>query len=235
MTAFTYQDGDTICEGSIAVPAAAGRHPAVLVAHNWSGQGAPDSAVAERLAALGYVGIAIDVYGRGVRGDPMGDNGALMGPWMADRAALRQRLLAAVTAAAADPRVDADRIAVIGYCFGGLCALDLARAADPRVKAAVSFHGVYAPPAIGDQPPITAKVLVLDGWLDPMTPPAAKTALCAELEAAGADWQFLAYGGTYHAFTAPQANNPAGGIQYNAAADRRSWTAMTGLLSEVFA
>lgn len=235
MTAFTYQDGDTICEGSIAVPAAAGPHPAVLVAHNWSGQGAPDSAVAERLATLGYVGIAIDVYGRGLRGDPMGDNSALMNPWMADRAALRRRLLAAVDAAAADPHVDATRIAVIGYCFGGLCALDVARSADPRIKAAVSFHGVYAPPAIGEQAPITAKVLVLDGWLDPMTPPAAKTALCAELEAAGADWQFLAYGGTYHAFTAPQANNPAGGIQYNAAADRRSWAAMTGLLAEVFA
>jgi dienelactone hydrolase len=235
MTSFTYQDGETICEGSIAVPPGGGRHPAVLVAHNWSGQGEPDTAVAERLAGLGYVGIAIDVYGRGLRGDPTGDNSALMGPWMADRAALRQRLVAAVEAAAADPHVDADRIAVIGYCFGGLCALDLARAADPRIKAAVSFHGVYAPPVLGEQAPITAKVLVLDGWLDPMTPPAAKTALCAELEAAGADWQFLAYGGAYHAFTAPQANNPAGGIQYNAAADRRSWAAMTALLAEVFA
>ncbi len=234
MTAFTYQDGDSICVGSIAAPAADGRYPAILVAHNWSGQGPADSAVAERLAGMGYVGIAIDVYGRGVRGDPMGDNSALMNPWMADRAALRQRLLAAVDAAAADPRVDPARIAVIGYCFGGLCALDLARSADPRIRAAVSFHGVYPPPAIGEQAPMTAKVLVCDGWRDPMCPPAAKTALCEELDAAGADWQFVAYGRAYHAFTAPQADNPAGGIQYNEAADRRSWAAMSGLLDEVF-
>jgi dienelactone hydrolase len=235
MTTFTYQDDDAVCEGYVAVPAGDGPRPAVLVASNWAGQGDADNAVADRLAGLGYVGIAIDVYGKGVRGDPQGDNGALMGPWMADRAALRRRLLAAVTAAAAHEGVDADRIAIIGYCFGGLCALDLARSADTRVKGAVSFHGVYPPPGIGEQAPITAKVLVLDGWRDPMCPPAAKTALMAELDAAGADWQFHAYGGTYHAFTAPAANNPAGGVLYNEAADRRSWQTTVDFLAEVLA
>lgn len=234
MTSFIYQDGDATCEGYIALPDGDGPAPAVLIASNWAGQGEADNAVARRLAALGYVGIAIDVYGQGVRGDAHGDNSALMNPWVGNRAALRQRLLAAVDAASAHPRVAEDRIAIIGYCFGGLCALDVARSADPRVKAAVSFHGVYAPAGLEPQAPITAKVLVLDGWLDPMCPPEAKTALCQELEAAGADWQFLAYGGTYHAFTAPAAANPAGGIQYNPVADCRSWAAMTGLLKDVF-
>jgi dienelactone hydrolase len=234
MSNFVYRDGDTECEGFIALPAGPGPHPAVLIAHNWSGQGEDDNAVARRLAALGYAGIAIDVYGKGVRGDPQGDNSALMNPWMTDRAGLQRRLLAAVAAVAANPMVDAERLAVIGYCFGGLCALDVARSGAGNIKGAVSFHGVYAPTGLAAKP-ITAKVLVLDGWRDPMCPPDAKSALMAELDAAGADWQFTAYGGTYHAFTNAAANNPAGGVQYNAAADRRSWAAMTAFLAEVFA
>jgi len=235
MPNFAYFDADTECEGYIAMPAGPGPHPAVLVAHNWAGQSAADNGIADRLAAMGYVGIAIDVYGKGVRGDPQGDNSALMGVWMADRGGLRQRLLAAVEAVAANPQVDAARIAFIGYCFGGLCALDVARSGDGRVKGAVSFHGVYAPAGIAPQPVITANVLVLHGWDDPMTPPDATVALGHELTAAGADWQIHAYGNTMHAFTFPQADNPVGGIQYNPAADRRSWQALTNFLTEVFA
>jgi dienelactone hydrolase len=234
MTIFAYNDADTECEGYIALPAGPGPRPAVLIAHNWAGQSTADNGIADRLAAMGYVGIAIDVYGKGVRGDLQGDNSALMGVWTADRAALRRRLLAAVTAAAADPRVDAGRIAFIGYCFGGLCALDVARSGDDRVKGVASFHGVYAPAGLAPAA-IAAKVLVLHGWDDPMTPPDATVALGHELTAAGADWQLHAYGNTMHAFTFPQANNPAGGIMYNPAADRRSWQALTNFLAEIFA
>ncbi len=234
MTSFTYHDAETECEGYIALPAGSGPHPAVLIAHNWAGQSDADNGIADRLAAMGYAGIAIDVYGKGVRGDLQGDNSALMGVWTADRAALRRRLLAAVTAAVADPRVDASRIAFVGYCFGGLCALDVARSGDGRVKGAVSFHGVYAPAGLAPEP-ISAKVLVLHGWDDPMTPPDATVALGHELTAGGADWQIHAYGNTMHAFTFPQANNPAGGIQYNPAADRRSWQSLTNFLTEIFA
>ncbi len=234
MPSFTYTDGDQICEGYVALPGGEGPFPAVLIAHNWAGQSASDNAIADKLATLGYAGVAIDVYGQGVRGDLQGDNSALMGVWMADRAALQQRLLAAVSAVAAHPAVDADRVAIIGYCFGGLCALDVARSGSPQVKGAVSFHGVYAPTGLAAEP-ITAKVLVLHGWDDPMTPPDATVALARELSAAGADWQIHAYGGTMHAFTFAEANNPAGGIMYNADADRRSWQTMRDFLSEVFA
>jgi dienelactone hydrolase len=175
--------------------------------------------------------MAIDVYGKGRRGDTAGDNSALMGPWVADRAALRRRLLAAVDAAAGLSQVDAGRMAIIGYCFGGLCALDVARSADPRIKAAVSFHGIYNP-GLGAAGPITAKVMALHGWEDPYTPPQDHNALAAEMTAAGADWQIHAYGHTYHSFTNEHANAP-GTALYNAAADRRSWAAMTGLLAEV--
>ena len=235
MPTFNYFDADTECAGFIAMPAGAGPHPAVLIAHNWAGQSEADNAIAEKLAALGYLAIAIDVYGKGVRGGPTSDNSALMNPWVQDRAALRDRLMAAVDAAAAHPSVDADRIAVIGYCFGGLCALDLARSATPLIKAAVSFHGSYAPPALGDQAPITAKVLVLHGWIDPITPPDATVALAHELEAAGADWQLHAYGRTCHAFTFPGANDPAAGMAYNPDSDRRSWQSMRNFFAEVFA
>jgi dienelactone hydrolase len=235
MTTFSYFDGETECEGFLALPEGPGPHPAVLVAHNWAGQSQADNDVARRLAALGYAGLAIDVYGKGNRGDLQGDNSALMNPWMADRAALRNRLLAAVAAAAGHPMIDDANIAFIGYCFGGLCALDVARSVSPDVKAVASFHGVYVPPAIGPQAPIAAKVLVLHGWDDPLTPPDATVGLAGELSAAGADWQIHAYGGTMHAFTNLGANNPAGGVQYSPAADRRSWQALTNFLAEVFA
>ena len=235
MTIFSYFDGQTECEGFVALPAGPGPHPAVLIAHNWAGQTDADNAIAHKLAALGYIGIAIDVYGKGQRGDLQGDNSALMNPWMADRAALRQRLLAAVAAAVAHPMVDDTRIAIIGYCFGGLCALDVARSATPDVRGVVSFHGVYSPPGLGDQRPIAAKVLVLHGWDDPLTPPDATVALAYELNAASADWQIHAYGQTMHAFTFEDANNPAGGIQYNEASARRSWRSMVDFLAELFA
>nr|WP_310525301.1 dienelactone hydrolase family protein [Polymorphobacter sp.] len=235
MSVFSYFDGKTECEGFVALPTGPGPHPAVLIAHNWAGQSDADNGIARKLAALGYVGIAIDVYGKGTRGDLQGDNSALMGPWMADRGALRTRLLAAVAAAVAHPMVDDRRIAIIGYCFGGLCALDVARSGSADIKGAVSFHGVYPPPGLGAQGPIGAKVLVLHGWDDPMTPPDATVALGHELNAAGADWQIHAYGQTMHAFTFEAANNPAGGIQYNADAARRSWRSMTDFLAEIFA
>ena len=231
MTSLSYFDGDAECEAYVALPTAPGPHSCVLIAPNWVGQTAWDNRVADKLAALGYVAVAIDVYGKGRRGDPAGDNSALMGPWVADRAALRRRLIAAVDAAAALPQVDDERMAIIGYCFGGLCALDVARACDPRIKAAVSFHGIYNP-GLGAAGPITAKVLALHGWEDPYTPPQDHHALAAELTAAGADWQIHAYGNTYHSFTNEHANAP-GTAMYSPDADRRSWAAMTGLLAEV--
>jgi dienelactone hydrolase len=233
MAAFTYFDGDTECEGYIALPSGAGPYPCVLIAHNWAGQTAADNEAADRLAAAGYIGIAIDVYGKGVRGVLLGDNSHLMNPWMADRAALLRRLQAAITAAAAHPAVDAHRIAIMGYCFGGLCALDVARSGDARVKGAISFHGVYVPPDIGPQGPISASVLVLHGWEDPMCPPDATVALAKELTAAGADWQIHAYGHAYHAFTAKGAANKEGGVHYDEKADRRSWQALLNFLGEV--
>jgi dienelactone hydrolase len=230
-----YTDGDTVCEAYVSVPAGGGKYPAVLVAHQWSGQSDHERATADKLAALGYVGIAIDVYGKGNRGEAgSSDHSALLMPWLQDRAALRRRLMAAIDFAKTVAGVDAGKIAIMGYCFGGLCALDVARSGTSDVQGAVSIHGIFGPPNLGPQADISTKVLILHGWADPMAKPADVEMVAKELTDAKADWQLHAYGHAMHAFTAKHANDPAGGKAYDANADRRSWAATVVFLEEIF-
>jgi dienelactone hydrolase len=230
-----YEDGDTVCEGNVAYDTSnSAKRPCVLVAHAWDGLNGSSRTKAMDLARMGYVGFALDVYGKGVRGDAIGDNSHLMAPFMNDRALLRRRLLAALAAARRHPFVESDQIAVIGYCFGGLCALDLARSAAPGLLAAVSFHGVLQPPRLGRQQPIVSKILILHGWQDPLALPGDVLAVARELSDAGADWQMNAFGCAMHAFTNPLANSLETGMMYDPIADRRSWTAMTSFLKEAF-
>lgn len=234
--AVEYREGDDVFEGFVAWDAAAaGPVPGVLVAHDWAGLLQPTKDRAVQLAGLGYVGFALDAYGKGKRGEPGGDNSALMNPLLGDRALLRRRLLAAASALRAHEACDASRIAAIGYCFGGLCVLDLARANAEALRGVVCFHGIYAQPGLGEQAPIQAKVLVCHGWEDPYTPPPAMQGLAVELTEAKADWQVHAYGNTMHAFTNVMANAPEGGVKYSASADRRSFQAMKDFLAEAFA
>ena len=116
--------------------------------------------------------------------------------------------------------------------FGGLCALDLARIGTD-IKGAISIHGLFNAP--GNTGNVSAKVLVLHGWDDPMATPDSVLALATEMSEAGADWQIHAYGGTVHAFTNPAADNAEMGTVYSADADRRSWTALRDFLQELFA
>jgi dienelactone hydrolase len=236
MSLHDYADAETTCQAYVALPEGPGPHPCVLVAHDWAGRHPGMHEIADRMAALGYVGFALDVYGEGKVGDLAGDNSALMMPFVSDRAKLRRRLLAALRTAQDHPAVDASRVAAIGYCFGGLCVLDLARAVPDGLKGVVSIHGLFnAPEGLGEQPPITASVLALHGWADPMAKPDSVLALAAEMDAAKADWQIHAFGHALHAFTNPGANNPAGGVLYDAKADRRSTAIMTDFLAEVLA
>lgn len=232
---FEYHDGSTTCEGYLAIPEGASEpRPCVLVAHQWAGLSEHEEATARDLADQGYVALALDVYGKGVRGGPTSDNAALMNPWISDRAKLRTRLLAAVSAAETHKAVNAAKIAVIGYCFGGLCALDLARSGDARIKGAVSIHGVFAPPGQTPEPKITASILVLHGYADPMAKPADMLGLADELTRLGADWQIHAYGHAMHAFTAEGVNMPDMGLAYDAKAARRSREARNAFLKELF-
>jgi dienelactone hydrolase len=233
-----YQHADALCQAYVA--GGGGRpKPCVMIGHTWAGQSEAEQATADKLAELGYVAIAIDVYGKGRRGEhgtptAMATNTALMQPFMQDRTLLRDRLRAAVEFAKARDDVDASRIAVVGYCFGGLCALDVARSG-ADVRGAVSIHGIFAPPAIGEQGGIEASILILHGWDDPMAPPEDVVALAKELTDAKADWELDAYGHAMHAFTNRDANMPERGVLYNAKADARSWRATTAFLSQIFA
>lgn len=214
--------------------AIAGERPGILVIPNVLGQKESDNVRAERLAALGYVGFAIDVYGQGKRTTRQSENPSLyMNALNADRALLRDRLHRSLAELKALTEVDAARTAAIGFCFGGKCVLDLARSG-ADLLGVVSFHGVYDRPSYANVAPIRAKILACHGWDDPIAPPEATVALAAELTEGGADWQIHAYGHTGHGFTDQSANMPERGVIYNEAADRRSWRAMQDFLAELF-
>lgn len=230
-----YRDGDATLEAFIARdPSRSGPRPVVLVAHAWGGRDDFACAKAQSLAELGYVGFALDMYGQGVRGGSREENAELMAPFMTSRPVLQRRMQAALQAARGLDGVDPDRVAAIGFCFGGLCVLDLARiGAD--LRGVVSFHGLLQPPGNTVGNSIRSKVLVLHGYDDPMAPPESVTALAEEMSSGGADWQIHAYGNTLHAFTNPQAHDREFGTVYDAVADHRSWRAAREFLHEVLA
>lgn len=228
-----YIHDGTLLEGFMAFDdATTGPRPGVLISHAWAGRSEFEEDKARRLAELGYVGFALDMYGQGVLGKDKDENAALMTPFLEDRGKLQGRLQAALATLREQKEVDADRTAIIGFCFGGLCAMDLARTG-ADILGAVSFHGLPMPP--GNTQTIRAKMLILHGWDDPMAQPDAMVALGQELTDAGADWQLHAYGGTMHAFTNPNANDPDFGTVYHPDADRRSWQAMRTFFEEIFA
>lgn len=230
--AYSYQQGAQALQGYLAYEPTTGKKPAVLVVHDWSGLNDFAKAKAESLAALGYVGFAVDMYGEGRTGNTNEQKMALMQPLVHDRALLKERILAAYKTVAALPEVDSDRIAAIGFCFGGLCVLDLARAGAP-VQGVVSFHGILNPPTGLAPHEITAKVLVLHGYDDPMVKPDAVNTFCQEMNAAQADWQVHMYGQVQHAFTNPLAHDHALGTVYNARAEERAMQSMQQFLAEV--
>ena len=229
-----YLDGDAVLEGFFAYDdAVEGRRPAVLISHAWGGRDEFVADKAKRLAELGYVGFALDMYGKGKRGNGVEENAQLMQPFMDDRAMLQRRIAAALSAVKLLPWVDDQMIVAIGFCFGGLCVLDLARTG-AELKGVVSFHGLLMPPGNLVVADIKAKVLVMHGNEDPMVPVDHVIALEKELTDAGADWQIHVYGNTLHAFTNPMANDPGFGTVYNAHADKRSWKSLVAFLQEVF-
>lgn len=208
--------------------------PGVVIFPTVMGVSPLEIGFAEKLVALGYSVLVADLFGR--RFEPGVDKEAAfaaMGELRADRGALRDRLLAVLDVAKAQVAIDANRIAATGYCFGGQCALDLARSG-VDIAGVASFHGLFDPPGLPAQP-IRAKVVAYHGWDDPMVTPEAVVALGKELTDAGADWQIHAYGHVGHGFTNPNAHQIGiAGVAYNEAAARRSWAALEDYLAELF-
>ncbi len=228
-----YKHGDTTCIGylawddSIAEP-----KPCVLVNHAWGGRDNFAEQKAVQMAALGYVGFALDNYGDRALPETIEERSAMMSSVKDDRKFLLDRLKAGYKAAAKLDEVDEKYMAVMGFCFGGLCTLDMARSG-MDLKAAISFHGLLDAPELPKKK-IKAKVLVCHGWDDPMAPPDHVVALGEELNAGKCDWQLHGYGNVKHGFMNPDANNKKLGIVYDDDAQRRAWNATMDLLHEVF-
>ena len=229
-----YRHGDRVFEGMLAWDdGVEGPRPGVLVAHTIRGRSPFEEGTAVRLAEMGYVGFAIDVYGKASMGSDIEACRAMMDALKDDRALLQGRLLQAVGTLRDQDEVDASRIAAFGYCFGGLCVLDIARTGEP-LAGVVSFHGLFDPPGNTAGNRVQARILALHGWDDPLATPEQAVALAQELTGMGADWQLHCYGNVRHAFTNPAADTSTGVTVYNDAADRRSWAAAEYFLSELF-
>ena len=208
--------------------------PTVIIIPTVMGVQPLELGFAEKLVDLGHHVVVADLFGR--RFTPGVDREAAfaaMGELRADRAALRDRLLAVVEEVRKRDHVDSSKVAVIGYCFGGQCALDVARSGADLAGVA-AFHGLFDPPGLPPQP-IKAKVLAMHGWDDPMVPPDAVVALGKELTEGGADWQIHCYGHVGHGFTNPNASQLGiEGVAYSQAAARRSWALLEAYLAELF-
>jgi dienelactone hydrolase len=204
----------------------------VLIFPNFRGLDDDDEKAGQRLAGLGYAAFGCDLYGKGRRGTDRASGLALMTPFRQDRPFLQERMVALLETARAQPEIDPDRIAAIGFCFGGLCVLDLARTG-ADVTGVASFHGLLTPPYNIPRPRITSRVAVFHGWADASVPPEQVVALGEELSRAGCDWQIHAYGGAVHGFT--HLGDPDTDIPHSRLAAERSWRSLEGFLAESFA
>ena len=231
-----YDVHGTVMVGRLALPDGADRRPAVLIAHEGPGLDDHQRGRADELAELGYVAFALDYHGGGRwiedRDQMMTRLGALGG----DPDRTRDLARAGLEVLLAEPRADRSNVAVIGYCFGGTVALELARGG-ADLKAVVGFHPGLTTIRPEDAANIKARVLVLVGSEDPFVPVEHRLAFEAEMGAGGVDWEMIIYGGAEHSFTHPRADpdlTGLPGIRFDARAAERSWRAMLELFDDVF-
>ena len=229
-----YEDGGVVLEGFVAWDPAVSSAPGVLVVHQWMGLTDYEKGRCKQLAELGYVAFALDIYGKDNRPADRGEAGKAAGGFKNDRSLYRRRLNLGLDQLRTVEGVDQERIAAIGYCFGGTGVLELARSG-ADIKGVVSFHGGLDSPKPADGAKIKAKLLICHGADDPFVPVKGIDAMKKELNAAKVDWQMNYYSGAVHAFTQPMAGaDNSKGAAYNKEADQRSWTAMRAFFDEIF-
>lgn len=208
--------------------------PAILMVHNWMGVTDETKKQADRFAKLGYIVFAADVYGKDIHPKDSKEAGALAGKYKADRKLLREHLTLALDELKKQKNVDASKVVVAGYCFGGTAALELARAGAP-VTGVITFHGGLDSPTPADGKNIKGKVLALHGAIDPFVSPADVNAFEDEMKNNHVDYQLVKYSDTVHSFTEVGAGTDnSKGAAYNASSDRRSFLAAENFLTEVF-
>lgn len=230
-----YKEGNTVLEGHVAYDdSVQGKRPGVLLFPDWAGVGDYARKRAAMLVELGYAVFCADVYGKGVRPSGFEACSAEMMKYAKDRPLLRARARAGLDLLRALPVVDGAKTAGIGYCFGGLCCLELARTG-AELAGIVGFHCALNSTNPAEAKNIKAKVLILNGADDPVVPDAETQAFEKEMREANVDWQLVRYGNTVHGFT--QWFIPPGGKEaaYNESSDKRSWIAMQDFFKEIFA
>ena len=211
-----------------------GKMPGVLVVHDWLGLTDKTKERADQVAALGYVAFAADVYGKGLRGTDNKSGNELSTPYKENRKKFREHLKAAMKEFKKQKMLESSKVAVIGYCFGGAGAVELARSGE-KLKGVVSFHGGLDSPTPKDGKNIKAPVLALHGADDPFVKAEDLAAFENEMRTHKVDWQLVKYGNSVHSFTDKTAGTDnSKGQAYNAVADARSWEAMKDFLAGVF-
>lgn len=208
------------------------RRPAAILFPTVMGVSELEIGFGEQLVHLGYTAFVADMFGKRLRGAPRETMVGEMNRLKADRAKIRRMVSAILDKVRGVEAVEGDAIAAAGFCFGGMCALDLARSG-ADIAGAASFHGLFDPPGLDPQQ-IKAKVIAFHGWDDPLAPPDKVVALGKELTEAGADWQIHAYGHTAHGFTNPKADGSTPGVIHNTTAADRAWTSFVNFLEELF-
>lgn len=229
-----YEDNDLTYEGVLAFDESSKtKLPIVMIAHAFGGQSKFEENKAIELAKLGYVGFAIDIYGKGVRAKSPEDAQQLMDKLNSDRNLLLERMKTSLKTAKSIDIADKSKIGGIGFCFGGKCVLDLARSGE-KLNGIVSFHGVYDSPKRTEENKIETPILILHGWDDPLAKPNDVLELAQELTNKNAEWELNAYGHTGHAFTNPNARFPEKGLLYNKVSDKKSWNRMVEFFKNKF-
>ncbi|WP_252271318.1 dienelactone hydrolase family protein [Pseudomonas subflava] len=233
---YTAADGTRLIGYHAWDDAIEGKRPGVVVVHEWWGLNDYAKRRARDLAALGYSALAVDMYGDGKHTEHPQDAGAFMKAALADPAVPKARFLAGLELLKAQPQTDAQRLAAIGYCFGGRIVLDMARQGLP-LAAVVSFHGALVTDTPATPGSVKAKVLVEHGAADSFITPQQIAAFNAEMDKAGADYRFVELPGAKHGFSNPDADAHKGhglDIGYQKEADERSWADMQALFKQVF-
>jgi dienelactone hydrolase len=232
----SYSAGATQLNGFVAYPAGSDKRPGVLVVHEWWGLNDYARARAQKLAEQGYVALAVDMYGGGKLAAHPDDAKKFAGEVMSNIPEAKARFQAARALLAADPRVDASKIAAIGYCFGGGVVLHMARAGEPLAVVA-SFHGMLGSAHPMKPGAFTGRILVATGGADPFVPGEQVEAFKKEMDAAGARYEVAVYPEAKHGFTNPDATAKGAEFKlplaYDASADAASWQKLEALLAEM--
>jgi dienelactone hydrolase len=231
--AVSYCDEKQLLEGYLAAPDSGHPLPGVLLVPSWLNVNESICRRADRLAAAGYLGFVVDLFGAGVRPRPPQPPLEVVGPFLRDRIQFRRRLFAGLSALHRRPECDSHRIAAVGYCVGGCGALELARAGAP-LRGVVSLHGILSAPIPAAPNTVVSKILVLHGDADPLATFDQLATFRDEMRTAQANWELDIYGGARHSFTGEgvlDQNSPEAGLHPQS--ESRSWRATLEFLAEV--